>query len=61
MAEHKPFDPDRENTPKVHITETLTTRMRVADTDLGREMAERIQDLKELVAAYRGGVLKEKN
>ena len=61
LAEHKPFDPNRENTPKVHITETLTARMRVADTDLGREMAERIQDLKELVAAYRGGVLKEKN
>lgn len=55
-----PFDPSRENTPKVHITEALKTRMRVADTDLGQEMSERISDLKELVAAYRAGVLKEK-
>ena len=35
--------------------------MRVADTDLGQEMSERIGDLKELVTAYRSGVLKEKN
>ena len=60
LAEHMPFDPSRENTPKVHITEALKTRMRVADTDLGQEMSERISDLKELVAAYRAGVLKEK-
>ncbi len=61
LAEHKPFEPGRENTPTVHITETMKTRLRVADTDLGREMTERIQDLKELVAAYRAGELKEKN
>ena len=60
LAEHMAFDPSRESTPKVHITETLKNRMRVADTDLGQEMAERIGDLKELVAAYRAGVLKEK-
>ena len=34
--EHKSFDSDRGNTLKVHITETLTTRMWVADTELGR-------------------------
>ena len=55
------FDPNRESTPKVYITETLKNRMRVADTDLGQEMSERIGDLKELVTAYRSGVLKEKN
>ena len=61
LAEHKAFDPSRESTPRVHITEELTTRIRVADTDLGRDMQGRIEDLKELVAAYRAGVLKEKN
>lgn len=61
LAEHKPFVPGQENTPTVHITETMKTRIRVADTDLGRDMAERIRDLKELVAAYRAGELKEKN
>ena len=28
----------------------------VADTDTGKMLAEKIADLKELVAAYRGGI-----
>ena len=32
----------------------------VADTDAGRDLKERIRDLKELVEAYRKGVIKEK-
>ena len=32
----------------------------MADTDTGRELAAKIEDLKELMAAYRGGILKEK-
>ena len=32
----------------------------VADTDKGVELAGRIADLKELVGAYREGILKEK-
>ena len=32
----------------------------VGDTDLGEELTEKINDLKELVEAYRKGVLKEK-
>lgn len=60
LAEHKPFDPSRESTPKVSIVEKMKNRMMVADTDLGKELSGRIDDLKELVAAYREGILKER-
>ena len=38
----------------------MKNRIMVADTDTGKELAAKIADLKELVAAYRGGILKEK-
>lgn len=60
LAEHKAFDPEVENTPKVSIVENRKKRMMVADTDNGAQLAERIADLKELAAAYREGVLMEK-
>lgn len=60
LAEHKPFLPGKENTPRVTIVEKMKTRVMVGDTDLGRELAARIEDLKELVNAYREGILKEK-
>jgi fructose-1,6-bisphosphatase-3 len=59
LAEHKPFVPDAENTPKVMIVEHMKKRVRVADTDIGKTLKKRIADLNELVAAYRGGVIKE--
>ena len=60
LAEHKPFTKGKENTPKVTIVEKMKRRVMVGDTDLGKELAERIEDLKALVDAYRKGVLKEK-
>ena len=60
LAEHKPFDPDREPTPKVSIVEKMRKRIMVADTDEGQALAGRIEDLKELVDAYRKGILKER-
>ncbi|WP_077609732.1 fructose-1,6-bisphosphatase [Clostridium sp. Marseille-P2415] len=60
LAEHKPFDPNKENTPRVSVVENMKHRVMVADTDKGVELAERIGDLKELVAAYREGAIKEK-
>ena len=60
LAEHKPFDPKKESTPKVSIVEKMRKRIMVADTDDGKELARRIEDLKELVAAYRKGALKER-
>ncbi|MCI7263366.1 MAG: fructose-bisphosphatase class III, partial [Clostridiaceae bacterium] len=47
-------------TPKVSIVEKMQKRIMVADTDEGKELAGRIEDLKELVEAYRRGVLKER-
>lgn len=60
LAEHKPFDPEREQTPKVYIVEKMQKRITVADTDEGKELAGRIEDLKELLKAYRSGLLKER-
>ena len=60
LAEHKPFDPERERTPKVYIVEKMQKRITVADTDEGKELACRIEDLKELLKAYRSGLLKER-
>ena len=60
LAEHKPFDRNHENTPKVMIVEKMKKRVMVADTDTGKELAAKIADLKELVAVYRGGIIKEK-
>lgn len=61
LAEHKPFMPGTENTPRVTIVEKMKKRVMVGDTDLGKELADRIEDLKELVTAYRKGIIKEKN
>ena len=60
LAEHKPFDPEKESTPRVSIVENMHKRVMVADTDKGVELAGRIADLKELAGAYREGILKEK-
>lgn len=59
LAEHKPFEANREITPKVYIVEKMKHRVMVADTDKGRELKTRIEDLKELVAAFRRGDIKE--
>lgn len=60
LAEHKPFDPTKESTPRVSIVEKMKRRVMVADTDMGVGLAAQIEDLKELVNAYREGVLKER-
>jgi len=60
LAEHKSFDPTKENTPKVSIVEKMKRRVMVADTDMGVILAAQIEDLKELVHAYRDGILKER-
>ena len=35
--------------------------MMVADTDIGRDIATQISDLKKLLKAYRKGIIKAKN
>jgi len=41
------------------IFEKMETRMRVAQTDEGRELQQRVDDLKELLEAYRSGAITE--
>ena len=61
LAEHKPFDANKENTPKVSIVEKMKNRVMVASTDKGTLLLEQIGDLKELIEAYRRGDLKERS
>lgn len=59
LAEHKPFNPEQENTPRVAIVEKMKNSIMVSDTDKGKELMAQIEDLKELSAAYRRGDIKE--
>lgn len=43
----------------MYIVEKMKHRVMVADTDKGMELKTRIEDLKELVAAFRRGDIKE--
>ncbi len=43
-----------------NIVETNATRKRVADTDIGADIKEQVNDLKMLLAAYRKGLVKER-
>ncbi len=60
LAEHKPFVPgDSGETPTIRIVEKLGSRANISDTDKGAELLERIEDLNELLRAYRNGDIKE--
>lgn len=41
------------------VVDTSNNRLRISDTDKGKEMQERIADLKELISCYKRGILKE--
>ena len=51
---------EKELTPAVKTTENFERRVIVADTDKGRELSEQIADLRELLKAYRSGLIKER-
>jgi len=59
LAEHKPFDPSRENTPEIKVVERMKQRILVKDTDNGKELLAQIEDLKELLEAYHNGLIKQ--
>ena len=42
------------------LKENIANRKRVADTDIGQKLTEEVEDLKQLLFAYREGELKEK-
>lgn len=60
LAEHKPFIAgESELTPEIHLVEKLDRRANISDTDKGAELLEQINDLRELLNAYRSGEIKE--
>jgi fructose-1,6-bisphosphatase-3 len=65
LAQHKPYSPlqpdgtQEFHSPVMQTVETLPSRMMVLDTDQGAEIVQNIEDLKQLVDAYRRGNLKE--
>ena len=65
LAEHKPYSPLKEDgtqdfhTPVIRTVKTLSKRMLISDTDIGEELRQEAEELKELVEAYRTGRLKE--
>ena len=66
LAEHKPYEPLQEDgtqvfhSPDMKMVAVLPERMLVVDTDQGAQLQEEVENLKELVRAYRKGLLKEK-
>ncbi len=59
LAEHKPYVPGGENTPRIQEVERMQERIRVRDTDIGSVLTEQIDDLKQLLQAYHSGLIKE--
>ena len=67
LVQHEPFTSAEEAIQKgtdikstTQLVELSTHRMLVADTDKGAELRSQIEDLRELLYAYRHGILKEK-
>jgi len=65
LAEHKPFSTDmsgkpQDHTPRVQIAKQMPHRVLVRDTDWGKELLAQIDDLSELIEAFKKGIIKEK-
>ena len=67
LVQHEPFTNVREAIEKgtdikstTQLVELSAHRMLVADTDQGKELRSQIEDLRQLLYAYRHGILKEK-
>ena len=67
LVQHEPFTSTQDAINRgtdikstTQIVEMSTHRMRVADTDKGAELRTQINDLKDLLYAYRHGIIKEK-
>lgn len=59
LAEHKAQEQGKMVTPNVMVVEKMERRVTIADTDYGDVILEQIADLKELLNAYRTGIIKE--
>jgi len=68
LVQHEPFMSARDAIERgidikstTQLVELSAHRMLVADTDKGEELRSQIEDLRQLLYAYRHGILKEKN
>ena len=66
LIQHEPFTSTQEAVAKgtdikssTQIVEMMGRRIRVRDTDKGRQLQEQIQELRQLLYAYRHGIIKE--
>lgn len=65
LAEHKPYSAINEDgsqefhAPNIKIVENLPVRLTVKSSDIGEDLQLQVEDLKNLVKAYRSGLLKE--
>ena len=61
LAQHQPFIAgESEHTPTLSMVERLERRANISDTDKGAELLGKIDDLRELLKAYRSGTIKQK-
>ncbi len=59
LAEHKPFVVGESgNTPTIRLVEKLERRANISDTDKGEEILDKINDLRQLLEAYKAGLIK---
>nr|WP_315023010.1 fructose-1,6-bisphosphatase [uncultured Aminipila sp.] len=65
LAEHKPYSPMQDDgsqefhAPNIKIVEYLPVRLTVKSSDIGEDLQVQVEDLKNLVKAYRSGLIKE--
>jgi fructose-1,6-bisphosphatase-3 len=65
LAEHKPYKPINPDgtqeftSPTMKIVYTLPERKVIMDTDSGRGLVEQVNDLMELIRAFKEGLVKE--
>ena len=65
LAEHKPYSPLAEDgtqefhSPVMNTVETMPERLLIIDTDQGTKLVEKVDDLKDLVEAFKNGEIKE--
>ena len=66
LVSHEPFEStkkaileEKDIISTVTVLESVSSRRRVADTDTGRELKSQVEDLLQLVNAYRKGYIKE--
>lgn len=60
LARHMPHEKNNEKqTPELQSVKLMQKRVRIKDTDYGKEIEERIEELYALIELYRNGIIKE--